>query len=169
MRPIRTILFATCVIMTLGAFAPAALAASTPSEFHLTKDCGSFTGVKPSFCTITVSNIEAVPAGSKIWYTGPVLTNAYFLSSNVTLETKEGSKASGYCMFQGKTSMGLCTFWKGTGKLIGFTSVVDVSIDSAGLWHFDGMYYFAEAPVPPATSTDGRPGLRHRTAPTRPF
>ena len=50
--------------------------------------------------------------------------------------------------------MGLCTFWKGTGTLAGFTSVVDVTIDATGLWHFDGMYYFGDPPVPPDTSTD---------------
>ncbi len=169
MRPIRNTLLVASVILTLGAFAPTALAASTPSEFHVTKDCGSFTGVKPSYCTITVSNIAAIPAGSKIWYTGPVLTNAYFLSSNVTIKTTAGNNATGYCMFQAKTSMGLCTFWKGTGKLTGFTSVVDVSIDAAGLWHFDGMFYFADPPTPPDTSTDGREWLRHRAAPARHF
>jgi hypothetical protein len=49
--------------------------------------------------------------------------------------------------------MGLCTFWQGTGHLAGFTSVVDVTIDTAGLWHFDGMYYAGDQVVPPDTST----------------
>jgi hypothetical protein len=160
MRSMRSLLLVASATLAFGVVAPIALAASTPNPLHMIKDCGSFTGVTPSYCTITVSNLEAVPAGSRIWYMGPVLTNSYFLSSNVTLDAGHGSKATGYCIFEAATSKGLCTFWEGTGKLAGFTSVVDVTIDAAGLWHFDGMYYFSDQPKPPDTSTEAPPPAR---------
>jgi len=168
MRPVQSVLLVASAILALGAWAPTVSAASTPNPLHMTKDCGSFTGVTPSYCTITVSTLEAVAPGSRIWYTGPVLTNSYFLSSNVTLDAKHGNTATGYCMFEARTSKGLCTFWKGAGTLAGFTSIVDVTIDAAGLWHFDGMYYFADQPKPPDTSTAGPAGVRGRHALRRP-
>ena len=113
--------------------------------------------------------INLILTGSKIWYTGPVLTNSYFLSSNVTLDAAHGNTATGYCMFEASTSKGLCTFWKGTGTLAGFTSVVDVSIDAAGLWRFDGMYYISDQPTPPDTSTADTLPVGHSRAAQRPL
>lgn len=165
MRPMRSVLLGTAAILAFGALAPTVSAAPTPTPLHMTKDCGTFTGVTPSFCTVTVSNLDAVPPGSRVWYKGPVLTNSYFLSSNVTLDAKHGDTATGYCIFKGQTSTGLCTFWKGTGRLAGFVALVDVTIDATGLFRFDGMYYFADGPVPPDTSTvDPTSSRRHRYA-----
>jgi hypothetical protein len=154
MRTPRSILVIACAILALGALAPVASAASTPIPLHITKDCSGYTGDKPSFCKIAVSNLDAIPPGSKIWYLGPVLTNSYFLSSNVRLDNDKGDTAIGYCIFQARTSIGLCTFWAGTGKLVGFTAIADVTIDAEGLWHLDGTYYFEDVPKLPETSTE---------------
>lgn len=168
MRPMRMVLGIAGAILALGMPAPTVWAASAPIPLHVTKDCSAYTGVTPSYCTITVSNVAAIPPDSRIRYEGPVLTNAYFLSSNVTLEGGTGSSATGYCIFQARTSKGLCTFWEGRGKLAGFTAVVDVTIDAAGLWHFDGMYYFSDEPRPPDTSTADTARVRVHRASQRP-
>jgi hypothetical protein len=149
-------------ILILVALPSGVAAASSPQELHVTKDCSTNNGVAPTYCTITVSNVTAIPPGTKVWYLGPVLTNSYFLSSNVRLDDDHGDTATGYCIFQAKTSFGLCTFWAGTGSLTGFTSVVDVTIDADGLWHYDGQYYFDDAARPPDTSTAAPPVLSHR-------
>ena len=130
MRPTRNVILVAVTILALGAWAPTVSAASTPNPLHVTKDCGTFTGESSSYCTITVSNLAIIPVGSRIWYTGPVLTNSYFLSSNVTLDARHGNTAAGYCMFEARTSMGLCTFWKGTGTFPGVTvpSVVNSNV-----------------------------------------
>jgi len=154
MRAPRGIIVIASAVLAFGALAPAASAASTPNPLHITKDCSSYTGDAPSFCKIAVSNLDAVPPGSKVWYLGPVLTNSYFLSSNVRLDDDKGDTATGYCIFQAKTSIGLCTFWAGTGKLVGFTAIADVTIDGQGLWHLDGTYYFEDVPKLPETSTE---------------
>ena len=77
-------------------------------------------------CTIAESDLAAVPVGTKVWYLGPVLTNSYFLSSNISLEAVGGT-ATGYCIFVSKPSTGICTFWTGTGTLARFTAVLDVT------------------------------------------
>ena len=156
MRSMRNVLVIAGAVLMLSFSASTASATSTPRPLHMVKDCRTYNGVAPTYCTVTMSNLPEVPIGTKIWYTGPVLTNNLFLSSNVTFEPQDGSSATGYCIFETKSSKGLCTFWDGSGRLAGFTAVIDVSIDAAGLWHFDGEYYYGDvdevapsaAPIP---------------------
>jgi hypothetical protein len=145
MRPARTAILVLGAILALGIQSSAVSASSTPHEAHLTKDCSTYTGVTPSLCTIAASDLDVVPIGTKVWYLGPVLTNTYFLSSNVSLDAGHGNVATGYCIFESKPSTGICTFWKGTGTLTRFTATFDVTIDEQKLWHWDGIYYFADA------------------------
>ena len=152
MRTIRILLVVACVVTALAAFAPAVLAAPNPTEIHIVKDCSTYTGEKPSLCTISESDLAALPAGTEIWYQGPVLTNTYFLSSNVLADTGNGSTATGYCIFDARAteSVGSCTFWQGTGALTGFTAILHVTVDAQREWHWDGVYYFADATTGPA-------------------
>jgi hypothetical protein len=145
------VLAGTLIAITI--LAPVAVAAPTAYPIHLVKDCSTYNGDNPSLCTISASDLRAIPVGTKVWYRGPVLTNSYFLSSNVTLEEVDGSAATGYCIFDARASesTGLCTFWAGTGALTGFTAILHVTIDDLGEWHLDGDYYFAGAIDHPMT------------------
>ena len=160
MRSIRIVLVVAAVVTALAALAPSALAAPNPTEIHIVKDCSEYTGEKPSLCTISASDLAALPAGTKVWYQGPVLTNTSFLSSNVLLDTGNGSTATGYCIFDARAteSVGLCTFWQGTGALTGFTAILHVTVDAQGEWHWDGEYYFA-------ADTTADPPMRHSASP----
>lgn len=162
MRSIRILLVVAFVVTALAAPAPTVLAAPNPTEINVVKDCSEYTGEKPSLCTISESDLDALPPGTKIWYQGPVLTNNYFLSSNVLADTGNGSTATGYCIFDARAteSVGLCTFWQGTGALTGFTAILHVTVDAQREWHWDGVYYFADA-------TSGQAPMR-RTASPRP-
>jgi len=153
MRTARMLVVLAGTILAITILAPTAVAAPTAHPIHLVKDCSTYTGENPSLCTISGSDLGAIPVGSKVWYRGPVLTNSYFLSSNVTLEEDDGSVATGYCIFDARAteSTGLCTFWAGTGALIGFTAILHVTIDDLGVWHLDGEYYFAGATGRPMT------------------
>jgi hypothetical protein len=131
-------------ILALAWLAPVALADDPMSPIHLVKDCSQFDGNVPSLCTISASDLQAIPVGSSVWYTGPLLTNVYFLSSFVTLDDENGSTATGYCIFDARAAhdqTGLCTFWAGTGNLAEFTAILNVTIDDVGLWHWDGDYH----------------------------
>ena len=146
MRPTRSAILVLGALLALGIHTSGVSASSTPHAAHLTKDCSTYDGVAPALCTIADSDLGQIPIGTKVWYLGPVLTNSYFLSSNVSLDAGAGDTATGYCIFEAKPSTGICTFWKGTGSLAHFTATFDVSIDSTGLWHWDGIYYFADEP-----------------------
>ena len=155
MRPAQSAILVLGVILILGIRASGVSASSTPHEAHLTKDCSTYNGSTPSLCTIAHSDLGVIPIGTKVWYLGPILTNSYFLSSNVKLDAGDGNTATGYCIFETKPSTGVCTFWKGTGTLARFTATFDVTIDAGGFWHWDGIYYFADEPEPPGASVRG--------------
>ncbi|MBI2762285.1 MAG: hypothetical protein HYX54_00790 [Chloroflexi bacterium] len=167
MRSRRKVLVVLGAIVAFGVLAPTVSANSTPTPLHLVKDCGTFGATR--YCTIAVSNLDVLPLGTKIRYTGPVLDNAYFLSSNVIADAGKRGRATGYCIFDGKASTGLCTFWGGSGTLAGFNAILDVTVDSLGLFHLDGMYYFADVATPPDTSTEEIPRARPSRASQRMF
>lgn len=121
----------------------ATAASSTGTAIHLVKDCSTFVAEIPSYCTISASNLAAIPVGAKVTYLGPLLDNQYFLSSNVTIDDARGNTGTGYCIFDGRPTeeRGFCTFWAGTGALAGFTAILKVTIDALGEWNLDGEYY----------------------------
>jgi hypothetical protein len=137
----RLLLLAAALLASV-AFAPSGVSASTVHAFHSTKDCSRYTGANPSYCTITVSNVTALPRGSKVWYSGPVLSSSSFVASVMTLKAGTGNTATGYCIDDNRTGLGTCAFWKGTGTLVGFHAIVTVTADAAGLYHWDGKYWF---------------------------
>jgi len=135
----------TIVALTaaLTVFVPSALA-STTHTLTIVKNCsGTMTGKVGEYCTITSSNVPAIPKGTKVVYTGPVVSSSVFLSSNVTIKVSASSTATGYCMVDLHTGVGMCTFWKGTGKLAGFHAVIHGSAESATAYHWDGFYYYS--------------------------
>ena len=118
---------------------------------HLLKDCSKFTGEIPSYCSISSSDYAPIPVGAKVSYLGPLLINPHFLSSNVVIDDARGSTADGFCSFDARPTegRGLCTFWRGTGALAGFTAIFIVTIDATGQWHLDGESYgTAPSPMP---------------------
>ncbi len=146
MRSARRILVFAIAITALMASAISVSASSSPHALHMTKDCSANTGIAPTYCTVKASSLKAIPPRAKVWYLGPVLTDAYFLSSNIKIDAWHGNTATGYCQVDARESTGICTFWKGTGTLTGFHAVLQVSIDDKGLWHWDGTYYFPGKP-----------------------
>jgi hypothetical protein len=116
--------------------------ASTRHTLTIVKDCsGTMTGRPGEYCTVTASNVPAIPVGSKVVYSGPVIASSVFLSSNVTIRAGGGNTATGYCMVDLGTGVGMCTFWKGTGALAGFHAVIHGSYVSATAYDWDGFYY----------------------------
>jgi hypothetical protein len=135
----------TIVALTtaLSVFVPSALA-STTHTLAIVKDCsGTMTGKVGEYCTVTSSNVPAIPKGTKVVYSGPVISSSVFLSSNVTIKANSVNTATGYCMVDLRSGVGMCTFWKGTGTLAGFHAVIHGSYGSATAYHWDGFYYVA--------------------------
>ena len=141
MRPARKLLTVVGTIVALAAVIPSASAGATLEPLHITKECSGFTGGPGSYCTITGSDLSAIPVGTKVFYRGPVISDPNFLSSRAVVKAGHGNRAYGYCSAIYAPYHGVCTFWRGTGTLSGFHASVDVSADSTGI-HWDGTYLF---------------------------
>lgn len=109
---------------------------------HVTKECSEYTGLAGSFCTITSSNLKEIAVGSKVVYASAA--GATFLDSDIVLDLPGpgNNSAFGHCYLSFVTFLGLCTFEGGTGMFTWFHASADVSLDSSGVWHWDGTYSF---------------------------
>jgi len=131
----------TAVVLT-GSFVIAsqvpASASPRSGALHVTKECSQYTGAVGSFCTITGSNLKSIKAGSKVVY-ATALNADGTLVSDITVYT-------GHNKIYGHVSLTGAGMWMtlsgGTGKFRHFTASAVVSVDSTGLWHWDGTYSF---------------------------
>ncbi len=137
-------------ILSIGAFLAlnsAAFAAPAMEPLKIAKECSQYSGETPSFCTITESNLAAIPAGTKILYYGPVTGSSLFVSSAAVLAVGPGDSAVGYCVSYDTATppFGLCAFHAGSGSLAGFQAIVKVTVDDKQIWHWEGGYLLGPA------------------------
>jgi len=135
----------TLSILSIGAVLSvnsAAFAGSEMEPLKIAKECSQYAGEAPSFCTVTESNVAAIPKGSKILYYGPVTGSSLFTSSAVVLAVGPGDSAVGYCVVYdtAKPPLGLCAFHAGSGSLAGFQAIAKVTVDDKQIWHWEGGY-----------------------------
>ncbi|HEV7309645.1 hypothetical protein [Ensifer sp.] len=138
------------LILSAGAtlaLTSAVSAAPATQPLTISKECSQFTGEVPSFCTITESNLSAIPVGTKILYYGPVVANPLFSSSTAVIAVGNGDSAVGYCVVYDSASppVGTCAFHAGGGTLAGFQAIVKVTVDDKQIWHWDGGYVLGVA------------------------
>jgi hypothetical protein len=109
---------------------------------HVTKDCppSQYAGQAGGFCTITSSNLQAIPAGSRVFYFEALGADGT-LDSDLALYAGPGNVALGHVVLSLTNATGEITFAGGTGGLRGFHARAAVSFDGA-LWHWDGIYRF---------------------------
>jgi hypothetical protein len=144
MTSIKAIIGLLLAVVAAGVFAVASLAGNTGSSprsgtLHVTKECSEYTGAAGSFCTITSSNIPQIKAGMRVVYLQAFGQNG--LDSDIVLSKGHGSAAFGHVVLNATTSR--VTFWGGRGAFVGFQADVDVSVNAAGVWHWDGTYSFS--------------------------
>jgi hypothetical protein len=136
----RAMISAVGPVVALAVMAGPVLAAGPePKPLSLTKECSKFTAHSGDFCSITASSLDLIPVGAKVFYYGPVIGPA-ILSTAIVLDAGEGNTAIGYCNVDLPKSAGACTFWAGSGTLTGFQALVNLTVDSTGLFHWDGSY-----------------------------
>ena len=140
----RLLILSAGAILALTSVASAAPAMQ---PLKISKECSQYTGDTPSFCTITESNLAAIPAGTKIFYDGPVTSSPLFGSSTTVIAVGDGDLAVGYCVTYDTASppVGTCAFHAGSGTLAGFQAVVKVTVDDKQIWHWDGGYLLGAA------------------------
>jgi hypothetical protein len=110
---------------------------------HVTKECSEYDGTVGAFCTITSSNIRAIEPGMKVVYLA--VPGNGVLDSDLTLSFGRDGAALGHVMLDTTTGRGRLTFAVGTGRFAGFRAKVAVSVDSKGVWHWDGKYKFSRS------------------------
>lgn len=138
------------LILSIGAIlalSSAVFAAPAMEPLKIAKECSQYSGETPSFCTITESNLAAIPPGTKVLYYGPVTGSTLFTSSSVVLAVGPGDSAVGYCIVYdtAKPPLGMCAFSAGSGSLAGFQAIVKVTVDDKQLWHWEGGYVLGAA------------------------
>ena len=145
---------AALVLSTFTAPTPAAAEDGQKGQLHLQKVCppSTFTFAPGSYCTVTVSDLAALPANTtKIYYDQPAIPpegSAGFLVSPILVYVDTGNWATGRCTVDLSTARGLCTVSDGIGRLAGFSARINVQIDFAtGITYWDGTYSFE--PLPP--------------------
>ncbi len=117
----------------------------TSSELHMTKECPEYTGQAGSFCTITSSNIDAIPVGSKVVYHSAAGEKT--IDSDLTIMFGDEQLVSGHVVYNLVSNTGTLTLTGETGQLTGFHAEIDVR--SVGdVAHWDGTYSL----VAPATT-----------------
>jgi hypothetical protein len=122
--------------------APASVSASERTRhLHIRKDWSQYTHLAGSFCTIIHSNIEAIPAGSKVFYDQSANIPEGLLDSNIVLDAGNGNRAVGRCTLDLATGLALCLFFDGTGDLAGFHARINGK-QGADSYHWDGTYGF---------------------------
>jgi hypothetical protein len=131
------------VIVVAGAISIGASArpGTGHGALHITKECSQYNGSAGSFCTITSSNVKAIRAGMRVVYLQPLGVGV--LDSDIVLTSGHGSEAWGHVILDTSTGRGRVVLAGGTGKFHDFRAQAAVSVDAAGVWHWDGSYSFA--------------------------
>ena len=140
----RSLLVVAAAILSLAALAPAVAASPRSGDVHITKECSVFAGQAGGYCTITSSNIKAIPVGSRVIYLS-ALTNYPILDTDIMLDPPGpgNNKAFGHVHLDLSTGSGLVTFSGGTGKFTWFHASADVSYLGGVDWGWEGMYEFS--------------------------
>jgi hypothetical protein len=131
-------------LLVVSASVLAVTASAQPNHrnraLHLTKNCGDYDFGIGAYCTVTTSNVPAIPAGTRIFYAqapGPEE-----LDSDVLLYAGRGKTATGHCTVDNATGNGQCRLFGGTRTLDGIEARVDVSYLGEYDYAWDGTYRF---------------------------
>ena len=125
------------IVATTGS----AMHAKRSGALHVTKECSQYHGRVGEFCTITSSNIRAIKPGMRVVYLSAPGNGV--LDSNIVLRSRHGGAAFGHVVLNlAPPPQGRVTFSGGTGRFTHFQADAAVSVDSSGVWHWDGTYSF---------------------------
>ncbi len=130
-------------ILALAALAPAVAASPRSGDLHVSKNCDVYSGAAGDFCTITSSNVNAIKAGSRVYYLQAADFNTLTLNSDIVLDEVGSSRAFGHVTLDLVTGTGTVTISSGTGVLTGLQASVAVSPTGSNNFDWDGTYSFS--------------------------
>jgi hypothetical protein len=144
----KRILSIVITAILAGAFAFTGLAPASASprtgDLQITKECSQFAGQAGGFCTITSSNVKAIPIGSRVIYVDAADFVNLRLDTDIVLYTGPGNSAFGHVVLDLKTGYGTVEFNGGTGQFRHFHAAsIDVVPLSSPNWAWHGSYSFS--------------------------
>ena len=110
LKAILALLLAT--VLTGAVAGPSSAATGTVHRsraLHVTKECSQYTGLADSYCTITSSNVRAIPVGSRVVYLQAAAATS--LDSDIVVVAGPGNYALGHVRLDFVTSTGEVTIW----------------------------------------------------------
>jgi hypothetical protein len=144
MRSLIRLAVTGATIALLAAIVPSVSATSPHSgALHVTKECSAYNHLAGGYCTITSSNLPAIPVGSKVIYESALV--GLVLETDITLDPPgPGDVAFGHVHLDLVAKVGTAVFTGGTGRLAGFTASVAVTpiVGVPFNWSWDGTYAF---------------------------
>jgi hypothetical protein len=119
---------------------PAVASAPRSGALHVTKNCIDYHGLAGDHCTITSSNVKAIPVGSTVVYTNA--PGAAALDTDLILQTRGANSASGHVVLDLATGTGTVTFHGGSGQFEKFQATVEVTPLGGFDFAWDGTYSY---------------------------
>jgi hypothetical protein len=137
------------VALALVLAVPALAAAPRSGILHLTKECSQYTGEAGSFCTITSSNLKAIPVGTRDVGLGAVGADGS-VDFDIVFDSRGANAAFGHATICGPCEVGTVTFDGGTGEFKKFHANLVLYCPIGGIAHdgrvdacrLDGPYSF---------------------------
>jgi hypothetical protein len=143
----RSLLAVAAAILSLAALAPAVAATPRSGDVHITKECSAYNGAAGEHCTITSSNVAAIPVGSQVIYLEALASPYTVLDTDIVLDPPGpgSNRAFGHVRLDLTTGAGVVTFSGGTGKFTWFHATTGVSYLGGTDWAWEGTYDFGPA------------------------
>ena len=142
MSSIRLFMMLATVAFALVLAVPALASAPRGGILSVTKECSQYDFTAGSFCTITSSNLHAIPAGSKVVYTSAADFGAGVLDSDLVVYAHGANAAYGHVVLDLTTFTGTVTFSGGTGQFKKFSGSVAVSPLGGVNYAWGGSYSY---------------------------
>jgi hypothetical protein len=134
----RLLLQAALPVLAGIALVQSSLAATRSHALHLTKECSAYAGLADQHCTITSSNVRAIPVGSRVVYLeGAVGTS---LRSDFVVVVGRGDYALGRVRLDLATGTGRITIAGGAGRFRSFHARAAVTPLGGVDFAWDGTY-----------------------------
>jgi hypothetical protein len=127
-------------IAAAGTVATVGSATPRSGALHVTKECPDYHGLAGEHCTITSSNLAAIPVGSTVVYADAAVFPS--LDSDLVVYTRGANTAYGHVHLDLTTFTGRITFSGGTGQFKKFQATVDVTPLGGVDFAWDGTYSY---------------------------
>jgi len=116
-------------------------AAPRSGQLHLEKECSEYMALADQHCTITSSNVEAIPVGSRVVYLEGAAADGS-LVSDLVIVVGLGDYALGHVTLDLASGTGRISLAGGTGRFRSFRARAAVSPLGGVNFAWDGRYRF---------------------------